>query len=223
MASDPVYLPTTKADYAYRQLRDRIVNQDLEPGSRLMLRPLAAELGLSVMPVRDALRMLEGDGLVTLESHRGARVTEISRESVFDTIGARLWLEVLAAREAALNPDAIDRAIVKKAMGDLDAAAKKGDGRRATRANRQLHEALEAPASPIVRELITDQWDSLWVLRRNAALYVRRPQRIKAAQTEHRALVKAIYAGDPDLAGRAMQAHRDATLTAWREVLTESD
>jgi len=55
----------TKTDYAYTELRRRILDGELAPGERLLLRQLAEELGISVMPVRDAIRLLERDGLVT--------------------------------------------------------------------------------------------------------------------------------------------------------------
>ncbi len=93
--------PVTKAGYAYQTLRRRILEGELQPGERLLLRPMAAELGLSVMPVRDAIRMLEGDGLVRTESHRGTSVAPIDPETVVELIGIRMWLEVLAVLEAA--------------------------------------------------------------------------------------------------------------------------
>ena len=90
-----------KSEYAYKALRQRILDGVLRPGERLLLRPLAEELGLSVMPVRDAVRLLEGDGLVRVESHRGATVTPIEAETVVALIGIRMWLEVLAINDAA--------------------------------------------------------------------------------------------------------------------------
>jgi DNA-binding GntR family transcriptional regulator len=211
--------PLTKSDFAYQELRRRIVDAKIAPGTRLLLRPLAEELGLSVMPVRDALRMLEADGLVTLESHRGATVTEIPREQVLQLIGMRLWLEILAVREAVPlhTPTSLKR--VEKALADAEQAMQAGDARAYTRANRALHEAIEAPAPEPIRQLVRDLWERLWQTRRRTALFEALPDRIPGAQREHRAVVKAILNGDAEAAGAAMERHRESTLAAWVKLL----
>ena len=211
--------PLTKSEFAYQELRRRIVNAKLAPGTRLLLRPLAEELGLSVMPVRDALRMLEADGLVTLESHRGATVTEIPREEVLQIIGMRMWLEILAVREAVPlhTPASLKR--VEKFQADAERAMEARDARGYTRANRALHEAMEAPAPEPIRELVRDLWERLWQTRRRTALFEVLPDRIPEAQREHRAVVEAIRKGDAAAAGAAMERHRESTLDAWVEAL----
>ena len=214
--------PLTKSEFAYQELRRRIIDAKLAPGTRLLLRPLADELGLSVMPVRDALRMLEADGLVTLESHRGATVTQIKREDVLQIIGIRMWLEILAVREATPlhTPQSLKR--VEKLLADGEQAMKARDGRAYTRANRALHEAIEAPAPEPIRELIRDLWERLWQTRRTTALFETLPKRIPGAQREHRAIVKAIQKGDAEAAGAAMERHRESTLGAWEEALANA-
>jgi DNA-binding GntR family transcriptional regulator len=211
--------PLTKSEFAYQELRRRIVDAKLAPGTRLLLRPLAEELGMSVMPVRDALRMLEADGLVTLESHRGATVTEIPREEVLQIIGMRMWLEILAVREAVPlhTPASLKR--VEKSLADAERAMEAGNARAYTRANRALHEALEAPAPEPIRELVRDLWERLWQTRRTTALFETLPERISGAQREHRAVVEAVRTGDAEAAGAAMERHRESTLEAWVEAL----
>jgi DNA-binding GntR family transcriptional regulator len=218
-ARPPTHAHLTKSEYAYQELRRRILEDELAPGERLLLRPLADELGLSVMPVRDALRMLEGDGLVTLESHRGATVTDISRGAVLETISARMWLEVLAVREAAAGHTDASMRAVERAIKAARIAADRGDGAAFTRANRDLHEAIEAPASDTLKELIRELWERLWQVRRRVALYTTVPQRIPEAQEEHEAVVAGLRNGDPDAAGAAMERHRRSTLAAWEEAL----
>lgn len=219
----PIAGHLTKSEYAYQELRRRILDDDIPPGTRLLLRPLAEELGLSVMPVRDALRMLEGDGLVTLESHRGATVTQISRESVLQIIGMRMWMEVLAVVEATPRhtPASLDG--VERILEEAEEAMRARDGTAYTRANRHLHEAIEAPAPEPIRQLVRDLWERLWQTRRRSALFVTLPDRIPEAQREHRAIVAALRDGDGDAAGAAMQRHRTATVAAWRKALPEQE
>src|SRR5215213_4091647 len=170
-AKSPVVQHLTKSEFAYHELRRRILDDEVPPGTRLLLRPLAEELGLSVMPVRDALRMLEGEGLVTLESHRGATVTEIARESVLQIISMRMWMEVLAVVEATPRHTPASLQRVARIHEEAEKAMRKGDGAAYTSANRRLHEELEAPAPEPIRQLIRELWERLWQTRRRSALF----------------------------------------------------
>src|SRR5579862_7591453 len=85
----------------YEEIRNKIINGDLPPGTRLRERELADELGVSRVPVREALPYLQADGFITLESHRGAIVTELTLRDVRELFDVRLGVEVYAARLAA--------------------------------------------------------------------------------------------------------------------------
>jgi DNA-binding GntR family transcriptional regulator len=217
--SGPTRPPLTKSEYAYEELRRRILDDELPPGTRLLLRSLADELGLSVMPIRDALRMLEHDGLVTSESHRGAIVTPISADIIVETISIRMWLEVLAIREATPLHTDDTIAVAERAMKAANKALSVKDGLQYAAANRELHECLEAPAPAAVRQLITETWDRLWQERRRMSLFRLVPARRQLAQREHAEILKAVSARDPDAAAEAMLRHRESTIAAWREAL----
>lgn len=208
-------VPQTKSAYAYAQLRERIATGDLAPGERLRLRTLAEELGLSQMPVREALRMLSRDGLVDFADHRGATVTEIPLGDVRASISARMWLEILAVREAVPRHDATSLVAVHAALA---AGRKAPDGAAFSIANRRLHEAIEAPAPGPLRQLIAEAWDRVWIARRSASLFLLRPDQVAVAQAEHEQLVAAVAAGDRAAAARVMQRHRTSSLRAWDAV-----
>lgn len=211
----------TKSDYAYTELRRRILDGELAPGSRMLLRPLADELGVSVMPVRDAIRLLERDGLVATKSHRGATVTGISRDAIIDAISMRMWLEILALREATPRHTAETLEVAELALVQAEHAAATGEGIAYTRANRVVHEALEAPASLALRQLIHELWDKLWQARRRMSLFVLSSDRIVGAEAEHRELFDAVRRRDADDAADVMARHRESTLSAWDNVLDE--
>ncbi len=213
--------PVTKSEYAYAELRRRILDQELAPGARLLLRPLARQLGLSVMPVRDAIHKLERDGLVRTQSHRGATVTGISSEAVIQHISIRMWLEVLAIRDATPRHDAASLARVDELLEAADAAARTGDGLAYASANRRLHEALEAPAPAPVLAMIDKVWDQLWQARRRMSLFQLLPQRIQEAQEDHRKIIASVRAKDVETAGQAMADHRLSTLAAWEAALRD--
>jgi DNA-binding GntR family transcriptional regulator len=205
----------TKRDYAYAELRRRILDGHLRPGERLLLRPLAHELGVSVMPIRDAIRSLERDGLVTVHDHRGATVTEVSRDAVVESVGIRMWLEVLAVREATPRHTAGSLAAAERALADAARAATAGKPLEYARANRAVHTALESAASASLRTLIDEMWDRLWQARRSLSLFVLDPERIAGAESDHREIYDAIVRGDAEAAAAAMTAHRERSLAAW--------
>ncbi|MCW2992633.1 MAG: GntR family transcriptional regulator [Conexibacter sp.] len=209
----------TKSEYAYRELRRRILDDEIAPGTRLLLRPLAAELGLSVMPVRDALRMLEGDNLVTFESHRGATVTQISPQAILDIISMRMWLEILAVEEATPRHTAATLARVETELEASERALASDDELLFTQANRRLHEAIEAPAPKVIGDQIDDLWERLWQTRRRMSLFSLEPGRMAKAHDDHGELVAAVLSGDAHKAAAAMAHHRDLTLASWRTAL----
>ena len=207
--------PAVKSAYAYEQIRSRIAEGRYEPGTRLRLRELGHDLGLSEMPVREALRMLQRDGLVEIQDHRGATVTEISFGDVLDQIAIRMWLEALAVERSVplLDAKAIRR--VEAAYERLDAA---GDSGAFSVANRAFHEAIESQAGDALTELIQTQWDRAWAARRQRSLFGSEPGRMEQAQHEHRVLLDAVLAGDAVAARDAMIVHRDATLASWQRL-----
>jgi DNA-binding GntR family transcriptional regulator len=205
----------TKSEYAYAELRRRILDGRLPAGARLLLRPLADELGVSVMPIRDAIRLLERDGLVTVHNHRSATVTEIARDAVIESVGIRMWLEILAVREATRRHTAGTLAAAERALAEAQRAAGAGKALEYARANRAVHTALEAPAPESLRTLIEELWDRMWQARRSLSLFVLDPGRICGAQREHREIYEAIARGDAEAAAAAMATHREHSLAAW--------
>lgn len=209
----------TKSTFAYHEMRRMILEGEIEPGTRLLLRDIADRLGLSIQPIRDAIKMLERDGLVDTESHRGAVVTQISGETITGLIGVRMWLEILAVEESvpAHTPESVQVAQDALALAERELAG--GGGLPYSQANRRLHEAIEAPAPPLLRQMIADSWEHLWRERRRMSLFALEPTAGPSAQREHVAIVSAIASGDAQGAAAAMATHRESTLAAWRKAL----
>jgi DNA-binding GntR family transcriptional regulator len=209
----------TKSDWAYRRLRDMIAEGELAPGTRLVLRRLADAFGLSEMPVREALRMLQRDGLVEFHSHRGATVVPISRDLVIEGVSVRMWLQVLAVREAVPLHTRRTLAAARRELERAEAAAASGDGLAFSEANRAFHVAVEQPASELLRTAIAELWSRVWQARRTLSLFVLDAGQIEVAQGEHRDLLAAVESGDEDAAAGAMARHRESSLAAWRDAL----
>ena len=213
----------TKSMYAYHEMRRMVLEGVLKPGSRLPLRELAEQMGLSIQPIRDAIKMLERDGLVETEFHHGATVTEISDSQVTDLLSTRLWLEILAVQEAVPHHTETSLTAVKQALQAAELTMKtEADAQASSQASRRLHEAIEATAPVYLRELISDLWEQLWQAQRRTPWLPLVPAGARSAHREHKKLVAAVVSGDAQAAAAAMAQHRKSTLAAWRKALHAS-
>jgi DNA-binding GntR family transcriptional regulator len=113
---------TSMVDQAFGALHRAIINGELEPGRRLSVQDMASELGTSAMPVREAFRRLEEQGLLETTPHRGAIVRGLTEEELLDVYGVRRLLEDEASRlgAAAITPEAV--ALMRQEYDDMRAA-----------------------------------------------------------------------------------------------------
>lgn len=140
------------ADYVYERLREAIVEQRYRPGERLVEQRVAAELAVSRTPVREALRRLEAEGLVTITTNRGAAVRDVDLDEVVDLYGLRARLEAYAAELAAERMDTDEQTPLAAAVDAFSAACGEVEGgedpleaaRRLSAANSAIHAAIVA-------------------------------------------------------------------------------
>lgn len=133
----------TIANRISRVLADRIITGALEPGSKLRQDHIADEFDTSHVPVREAFRRLEAQGLAISESRRGVRVASFSRAAVEEAALMRSVLEGLALRQAAPN---LTTSIMDEAMAAMIAGDTARDARTWDEANRRFHHLLLAPS-----------------------------------------------------------------------------
>lgn len=208
----------TKSEWVYARLREMIIGGELPSGERLRLTQLAERFRTSEMPVREALRMLQQDALVVMESHRGATVATVTWERVYEAVLVRMHLEVLAAREAAPFHDAGSIGELRALLQRMDRMVERNRAIEFSEANRRFHTLAYARGPyPMLKEEIQQLWDTVWQTR-SRSLFRLRPSRMRPAQREHRALVDAFAAGDGDGAGAEARTHMDHTLSAWRSL-----
>jgi DNA-binding GntR family transcriptional regulator len=207
--------PQTKTDWVYDQLRGQIADGRFAPGTPLRLGALAEEFNVSEMPVREALRMLHRDGLVEMQSHRGAVVTDIDWDEMAQAVAVRMHLELLAIAEATPHHDERSLKRCETLMDKMEQLEQRGEGRRFSEANRAFHTALYEPAPvPLLKTTIENLWDRMWQSR-TRSLYTELPRQMETAQQEHRAILDAVAAGDVKRAVSALRTHRTTTLAAW--------
>lgn len=209
--------PRSKSQLAYDWLQERITRREYAPGFRLVLATIAEELDMSVVPVREAIRRLEAQGLVTFERNVGAHVAMIDDAQYRHSMQTLAVLEGAATALAAphLTPDDLRRA--REVNRRLVACLDDFDPHTFTRLNQEFHAVLFAPCpNPRVLELVTAEWARLGRLRDSTFTFV--PGRARESVREHEGIVLLLEAGAP-LADveRAAREHRSATLTAYLE------
>ena len=217
MSTAPPAVLGTAQQHATEALRALIVRGDLRPGQRVNQEDLAAQLGLSVAPVREALRVLEHEGQLTYQPRRGYFVTELRFGDLQEIYALRAILEERAARQAlpALDDEALER--IAEAARDCVEAAEAGDVAAELAANRRFHFAiLAAPGHPHVMRVIRLLWDSTEAYR---AMYYSSPAERHEAVAAHERILAALRANDADRLVTELDAHRARALEVLGTIL----
>ena len=217
--SQPAELFETKSDYAYRQVRDRILSGELQPGAVLQQRDLASRIGISTTPLREALRRLKSEGLVELDAHRDARISPLRAEEARDLLELRKSLDPLAAALAAQRRTNADIQAIRAAHSGLDPLPTHPAIEQLV-AHRNFHAAIyRASHNDMLIDALEGLWDKADRYRR-LALQTDRGQGARDQKAEeHQLMVDLIAAGDSEGAANVMRAHIDTSLGAtavWR-------
>jgi len=213
----------TLAESITGRLRQLILDGQLPPGQSLRPADLAPRLGVSVMPIREALRILEAEGLVTFKPRIGARVAEISEEDVEELYLVRGALEGLAARLAVKNLTDAGLLGLHEAFDEMTAARANDDFDTFSQWDREFHRRhFTASGRPSLVKKILDLWD---FGRRIYALVPRTREQMEPAYEAHRAILVALDNRDARAAERHTRIHTEEAaeriLTAVRELREE--
>lgn len=209
---EPINHPQMR-DQVFEKLRQAIINGDLKPGERLVERTLAEQLGVSRTPVREAIRMLELEGLITFQPKLGAVVSRVSDSEVIEIYRIRAVLEGLAARMAAENitPDGIEKLMNK--LKEMEKAAEERDIIQLEKFHRQFNDIIyQAANSPRLYSMISTLVDHIQLYTK---VGYSQPKRIEEASKEHRQLAEAIVQKNKDLAEHAARKHIDNSRRAY--------
>lgn len=209
--------PPTAQQFVLAELRSAITGGELRPGEPIRQDALAARLDVSRVPLREALKILEGEGLVVHHAHRGYFVAELSLADLEEVYRIRALLEGEAVREAVARSGPGLADVLEEAQAEVERAGEAGDVAEMAAANRRFHFAIvEASGMPRLVRLIGTLWDATDAYR--SLYYAQRPNR-ERVQHEHRAVVAALRAGDAEEAVRLLDLHREHAVAALREIL----
>lgn len=209
VASDP-----RVADRVHQELRDQIFAGELPAGTRLSVPALAARLGVSRSPVREAIVRLVHERLAREEPRRGAVVADVSVESLIAIYEVREVLEGLAARLAVENAGRRLIRSLEDVLGEHESAVSAVDLTGASEADMAFHRLIrEAAGNPEVLRMLDDVQSQVRLAMRTTQV----TGGPKPAVADHRAIFAAMAAGDPHAAEQAARAH----IVRLRSVLAE--
>lgn len=205
--------PLSKAEYVLQRLRKELQDGDILPGAQIRQTEISVRYGVSATPVREAMRRLESEGLINYSPHRGATVTEMSRQDLRDLYLFRAEVEGFLARLATERANGESLSMLRKLQDDMRELVNEGASAASlSRQNREFHLALMQVGSPyIADQVMRPLWEkaipsseSMWDSRDHVDRFLE----------EHEAVLSAMEAGQPDEACRHMAEH---VLVAFNE------
>lgn len=197
--------PATTPDRIAEALRLDIIAGRFPPGMRLKIVALAERYGTSAMPVREALRQLDGERLIELNAHRGAVVRPVTIGFVQDIYEVRAALEGILADSCAQVAKAADIRALEHTLGTWEEAVTGGDVSDLLKANAQLHGRINAIGRNQEARALADRGAHLFAALRRQIGYG--PDRLGEITDQHRAIVVAIAARDSSAARHAAEVH----------------
>jgi DNA-binding GntR family transcriptional regulator len=209
----------TKQQFVYRALRDGIIRCELPPGERLVIDELARRFEVSIIPVREALRLLQSEGLVSNVPHVGVTVAPVSRESILEVFTVLEGLEAVATREAARRATPRDLQELAEILKEMDQALAAQLYESWAELNTRFHLAIsERAAMPMLQEMMQrtlSRWDRIRRYYFKGVLVHRADQ----AQAEHHALVEQLESRDLQRLEQTIRRHNQGAFASYTAYL----
>jgi DNA-binding GntR family transcriptional regulator len=204
----------TKTEAAFRALRQAIETGRLHPGEHLRVQRLVDELQMSPTPIREALRMLQSEGLVVHAAHRGTTVAEYCPDDAVEVYTLRVELEPMAARLAATRITDQELAELQQLHEELGAAIADAHHPGGADLNLRWHRAVAgACGSRYLQEFLARLWQAL------PARAIWLTDRAEMSYAQHARITQALEARDPDAAHACMREHISLGATSTIEHL----
>ncbi|MCA9837635.1 MAG: GntR family transcriptional regulator [Trueperaceae bacterium] len=203
----------SKTEQVYDYLYEQIINCERAPGSRLVIDQIASDLGVSQIPIREAIFRLEKSGFVTFETHVGAKVAELHAEHISEIFQVLEAMEVISGRAACAR-------ICPKELKHLEKLTQKmahavHDPNQWSQYNMEFHQYIcDIAETGLVKKMLHEalsHWDRL----RHSFLKEVSAKRVELAQQEHSLLLEALNNKDADAFEAVVRQHNQASLKAY--------
>ena len=206
-----------KQERTYTILRDRIHSGSIAPLTRINIDALARELGVSPIPVREALRRLEAEGWVRFTPNVGPVVSPVDATSWEQAMIALAILEGAASAEAREHLRRSDLTRLRRISAAMEEAAGRADPLRFSKLNRELHAAIVARCPNAYLKELLDQ-TNMRLDRVRSTMFVYLPQRSEEALREHIRLIELLEGGTKDEVESYARWHKLRTVEAYRAI-----
>lgn len=211
------YLPLR--DVVFHTLREAILRGDLRPGERLMELQLAAKLGVSRTPIREAIRMLEQEGLAVTMPRRGAEVARMTLKDMEDVLEIREALDELAVRIACARITEEQLEKLAEVKDRFESSTKTGDVKQIAEADVSFHDVIyEATGNPKLVTLLNNLREQVYRYR---VEYIKNPKNYPVLIKEHEEILQGLKDREVDRAVSAMQEHVENQALAVKAVIQE--
>jgi len=209
LISSKKFTPQLKEEFAYESIKEAIIGGDLKPKQQISLSSLAKNLGVSIIPVNNAIRRLISEGLVTQESHHSPYVAEFSANDLDDVLTIRYHLEELALKKSFPNIGEKELAELRVMKAEMDVKIKAHDTHGYGIANRQFHMKMYSYCqSKLLCDLIDDLWNKA-ELNRSRSVFSLVQNMAEHSQDDHEHILDLIEQNRIDETIEAMRVHRE--------------
>ena len=207
LLGEPEY--KAKADVVYENIRKGIMDGAFRPGDKLITDQIAAALRVSRMPVREAIKRLQAEGLVDVIPHKEVTVASITREQIRDVFAVRAVLEGLAARDAALRAQEDQIRRLRILLTEMEQLVYAEDTPGQLEKNRDFHEAIyDISGNQLLRSTAASLFDSIERYRHRLLSL---PKGSQDVLDQHRQLIDAIASHDLERAEMLAREHIEIT------------
>lgn len=194
-------------DVVFNTLRQAILTGELKPGERLMEIHLANKLGVSRTPIREAIRKLELEGLVTMISRRGAEVAQITEKSMNDVLEIRRAMDALCVELACDRISEEELEKLKNACDYFEKAVRSKDAKKIAQADVELHDIIvQATGNQRLIQLVNNLSEQMYRYRYE---YIKDASQHERLIEEHRIIYESIVKKDKETASQAARMHID--------------
>lgn len=213
------YLPLR--DVVFNTLREAILKGELKPGERMMELQLASKLGVSRTPIREAIRMLEQEGLAVTIPRRGAEVAKMTEKDMQDVLQIRDALDELAASLACKAITAEELEELKRTMREFEDYTKTGDVKRIAEADVRFHDIIyKATRNPKLENMLNNLREQMYRYR---VEYLKNEKSYPTLVREHSQMVEGLCKRDEKMVIDAMHTHVENQANAVKEMIREQN
>ncbi|MBO5070401.1 MAG: GntR family transcriptional regulator [Roseburia sp.] len=213
------YLPLR--DVVFQTLREAILKGELKPGERLMEVQLAEKLGVSRTPIREAIRMLEQEGLAVTIPRRGAEVAKMTEKDMEDVLQIREALDELAVSIACEQISLEQLEMLKQAMREFEESTKSGEIKKIAEMDVLFHDVIyQATGNPKLVNMLNNLREQMYRYR---VEYLKDEKNYPTLIQEHKQIVEGLSKKDKEKVTAAMHMHVRNQVVAVKEIIREQE